>query len=468
MDVAVLSDVYSLRSLVGEIGRFFVKESCQSVDFVILTEQPTAKPAAIAGLPTFSLYDNKEFSISAKSAVLEPVVFLLDYCSESPMSATISALGDALKFAQNKRKVFYLSKFVRTAGRGVEALYKEAREAGVTFVKYEELQVSADLEDEVFSFAVSDGELDLDIKTKTVYTEGGLDVGERFSYIVKKLNLTPNIHGHLTEDTFHLTPALTSRRGVYHLTRDLVAERLGEGLDYIYTLAVSGIWDTPSHGTAVIDGKKCVLCYNCYRACPHAALSPNALSRHSSELTGDCGDFWALTEPKGSETAMTENCMPGYNPNITSNQMHCLSAACYGCGICVGICPAGATSLEYDVALQAEETLGKTLVLSCENSGGASVASLDNIKGLEVLTVPCGGLIETGQLTDYLSTYDKIMVVVCPDDACRHFDGNKRACAQVERLTKRMETIGLSADRLRIVQVSQAMPKILEEEITKL
>jgi ferredoxin len=218
---------------------------------------------------------------------------------------------------------------------------------------------------------------------------------------------------------------------------------LDEGLDFIFSHAVSGIWDIPSHGTAQIDGKKCILCYNCYRACPHAALSHKLIQNPNDENKSDVAPI----------------------SNDTSNQMHCLSAACYGCGICTGICPANAISLERDVEIYTEDKVEKTLVLSCENSGGASIASFDNIKSVDALTIPCGGLIEHGQLSDALSAYDKVMVVICPDDACRHFGGNKRACAGVKRLITMMETIGLSADRLRIVHVSQAMPKILEEEI---
>ena len=437
MNVSSVPDVYRLRSVIGEVGSFRVDTKEESdtedlhftgIDFIILTEQPTAQPVEIAGLPAFTLYEDKEYAISAGAALSEPVVFLLDFICESPMSATICALSDAIVFAQKKRKVFYLSKFVRTAGRGIETLYREAREAGVTFIKYEDLKVTADLDKEEFSIVVSDGEIDLDVKTKTVYADGGRDVGESFSYAVKKLNLTSDKHGYLTVDKYYLTPALTSRRGVYHIPRDLAAERLEEGLDFIYAAAMNSIKDTPpfeipSHGTAVIDGKKCVFCYNCYRACPHAALEPDP----------------------------------------TECRMKCLSAACAGCGVCAGICPANAISLE-NINGWTDDEPGKTLVICCENSGGASI---EESKGISVLAIPCGGLIETGRLSYELYLYEKVMVVVCPDDACRHFDGNKRACAQVKHLHDMLEAAGLSSDKVRIIQASQAMPVIMTEELER-
>jgi len=438
MDVFDVSDVYKIRSFTGEVGNFRVdtreddagNNSYCEIDFLILAEQPASKPVEINGLPTLPLYGDKKFNIPASTAVLEPVVFLLDYICESPMSATISALNDAITFARKKREVYYISKFVRTAGRGIEAIYREAREAGVIFVKYEDLRFTADLDKEEFAVIVSDNETDLEIKTKTVYTDGGRDVGERFSYAVKKLNLTTDKYGYLTIDTFYLTPALTSRRGVFHLTRDLAAERLDEGLDYIYSVIMSGAHsdkkgvpptDIPSHGITVIDGKKCVFCYNCYRACPHAALEPDSFE----------------------------------------SRMQCLSAACAGCGTCAGLCPANAITLEKETATKCNDSR-RILIISCENSGGAI---LEDTEDISVMIVPCSGLIDVGQLSGNLYTYEKIMAVVCPDDACRHFNGNKRACTQVKRLQDMLEAAGLSVDRLKIVQASQAMPKIVKEEL---
>ena len=450
--VVLLPEVHELRSLSGEIGNFTAhykadnKKAAIKSDIVIITAQPAAEPPAINGLLTNSIYPA---SIQATqgdgSPVLppapEPIVFLLDYINESPMSATIYALHDAAALARNKRHVYYLSKFVRTAGRGIETRYNDAREAGVTFIKYEDMLIKTDLDDEIFSINVSDGETDLEITTKTVFADGGYEVGEQFSYITEKLNLTPGKSGYLTEDRFFLTPALTSRRGVYHLTRDLTAERLDEGLDFIYNHAIA---ETRSLAggeadTAAIDGQKCAFCYNCYRACPHAALEP------------DSGN----------------------------NQMQSLKAACAGCGICVSICPANAITFEKDAAnkeiggnkkISGINDIGeiekpeKTLIISCENSVTIE-ENLININDIEFISLACGGLIDMEKLSGGLKKYDKIMSVVCPNDACRHFDGNKRACAQTKRLSEMMKAAGLSADKLYIAQISQAMPEILREEL---
>jgi len=429
----VLSDVKELRSLSGEAGAFtaHTKDLEIKTDFVVLTQQPAANPVIIDGLQAFSLYG--EDALSAKPGIekTEPVIFLLDYVSESPAASTIQALSSAVAIARGKRQVYYLAKFIRTSGRGIESLYKEARSAGVIFIKYENLYIKTDISTEEFTFSVTDGVFKHDIKTKIICADGGPEVGDTFSYAVKKLNLTANIHGYITEDMYNLSPVLTSRRGVYYITRDLTAERLEEGLEYIYTLARSGIWDKPSHGSAVIDGKKCVLCYTCYRACPHAALTPD----------------------------------PG------AGQMMCLDAACAGCGICTGLCPANAIVQEKDVPRTMDRIRpGKLLVLYCENSGGATLLDIialpgDTVSGAKLLPVPCGGMIDRNMLSDGLEAYKKVIVVVCPDGACRHFDGGNRACVQVKRQREMLEAAGLTPERIGIIRASQAMPNVFWDEL---
>jgi coenzyme F420-reducing hydrogenase delta subunit len=162
--------------------------------------------------------------------------------------------------------------------------------------------------------------------------------------------------------------------------------------------------------------------------------------------------------------------------------MQCLAAACAGCGICVSLCPANAITLEKEALTDSTSdspALQQALVLYCENSAADAVKDFltspdDGISGknaagsgnsVEALVVPCGGLIDMERISNGLGAYDKIMAVVCPDDACRHFDGNKRACAQVKRLSGMLEAAGIPPERVRFTQVSQAMPGVLKDEL---
>jgi len=150
-------------------------------------------------------------------------------------------------------------------------------------------------------------------------------------------------------------------------------------------------------------------------------------------------------------------------PDMNESQMQCLSKACEGCGICIGICPANAIMLEKteepSPCLKTKEP--SPCLICCENSGGVEI----NDDKLDKVIVPCGGLIDIDTLTDKLYNCDKILSVVCPDDACRHFNGNKRACIQTKRLKAILEAAGLKPDSVKIIQASHAMPQVLRDEI---
>jgi len=421
--VVSVSDVFSIRSFSGEIGNFTVNtnDSELKTDFVLITEHPSAA------------YEIKQGSGSDNG----PVVFLLDYVHESPPAASIYALKNATLLARKKRKVYYLAKYIRTAGQGVEDLYKEARKTGVVFYKYSDLQMEFNTDNEEYLLQANDlfgsTEPKLSIQTKNIFIDNNMDVSKRFAYISTKLNLNTNKHGFLTEDRYFLAPALTSRRGVFHLTRDLAAERPIEVLDFILVNTQLFIHNKNNKknensdrvvNTATIDGKKCVFCYNCYRSCTHAALEPD----------------------------------------LSENQMQCLSNACEGCGICAGICPANAIALKIKHNTCPPVSC-RSLVICCENS---AIDAVDSTENIDYLTVPCGGAVDLEQLSGKLSLYDKIAVVVCPDDACRHFKGNKRASAQVNRLQKTLEAAGLDCNRISIIKASNAMQKMLHEELKEL
>ena len=67
---------------------------------------------------------------------------------------------------------------------------------------------------------------------------------------------------------------------------------------------------------------------------------------------------------------------------------------------------------------------------------------------VDVQPDPCGGRIRLEQIADGLGSYGKVLVAVCMDDACKHFDGNKRACLQTSRMADMLTKAGLSSERV--------------------
>ncbi|MDL2214272.1 hydrogenase iron-sulfur subunit [Clostridia bacterium OttesenSCG-928-O13] len=429
-DLIAAEDV---KGLAGQIGDFAVK-TAQGVyegELVVLAEVPATPPADIDGGGVKDLFAPDKMALLPQKDKLAPVVFLLDWFSESSASATMQALADATFLAGQKRKVYYLSRFVRTAVYGGEALYKKARNAGITFIKYEDLSIKYDYDTDKFTLSANDGVLEYAIETGTIFADGARAPSSAFEKVAKALRLTANAEGYVTEDRYFLAPVLTSRRGVYHISRDVAYERLTDGLNAILgDVADAESEDVENRNTVFVDGEKCVFCYSCYRACPHGAMEPDVLGR------------------------MMEN----------------LPMACQGCGICVSVCPGNALELLEEEELPTTDKGHKTLVMCCENSAEIAMKQVlaemgEDAGAIEVRSVPCGGRIGLDDVSDALGDYGKVMVAVCIDDACQHFDGNRRACAQVKRTKDMLETAGLDATRVGFAQVSHAMPGVLLDEL---
>ena len=429
----IIEDISDLRSVDGQEGYFTAKTKCEDIgaEFVILTQQPEAKQIITGGLETFSVYDDACKVLKSKSSKDEPIAFLLDFVAESPAAATVEALKQAAKLALGKHPVYYFSKFVRTASAGAEKLYRAARQAGVTFVKYETLCLEGDEDTGKFTINASDGVCEIQIQSKAVFADGSIDTGGDFASAVKKLKLSVDENGNIAEDKYYLGSAHTGRRGVYYISRDIFALNLEKTLKHITAYQLSNIWEESS--TPVVDGEKCVLCLNCIRVCTHAALTPDNEAR----------------------------------------QMRVLQYACEGCGSCASICPGAAITFEEETSFVPKDKSNKILALCCENSAAAAIEKVLPMLGeksslFEVISIPCGGRINSECIIDNLSSYSKVLSAVCMDDACRHFSGEKRACKQTELVKKRLETAGILPDSVHFIRTSHVMPGVLCDELVGL
>jgi heterodisulfide reductase subunit A len=432
--VTMAEEISGIAKFEGEVGNFRVLTDGKEIeaDAVLLTEPPACEPEPIDGGDVDGLFALSTDEMASRSREY-PDVFLLDYFRESPAYASVRALGAAGILAARKRRVYCLSRFTRMADYESETLYSDARNAGVVFIKYDEIKITR--RGDVFQIAASDGALEYKISTDCIYADGTRDVGDRFRAATRLFGLRADRNGFLMEDRHFLLLARTSRRGVYHVGRD-AATRADEIFSFILRNAkrdASGF--RGNRARAEVDGNKCVLCYTCARTCPHAAMTPDRAAR----------------------------------------AMKNLAAACEGCGICVALCPcdaivlAGGNVRELPLGGGPQPSDGrKILIICCENGANEAIDEALSLMGdlaanADIYPVPCGGRISFEEMGRALETYGGVMAAVCPDGACRHFDGNKRACLQAGRMADMLNAAGLSGMDVATVRVSHAMPRALAD-----
>lgn len=389
--------------------------------YVIITEEPGKEKA----------FDN----IDLLAGTGNPVVFILDYPEESPAYLTVEALSSAIKLSNKKKQVIYLSRFMRTAGNHAESLYKDTRNAGVNFIKYQDLTLDYDKDNGMYLVEATDGYDRIMVKTHSVIT-ADIDSANRIDKIAKVFRLKLNRNGFINEDQYFLFPSLTSRNGVYFINSASFnsSEEILEHIRFIITeIKNESRTALNNKKYAEINAAKCAFCYTCYRACPHSAMAPD------------------------------------YENSVMKN----LKNACQACGICASVCPANAVSIAGETAKEDKAASRTIKILCCENSGKLAVDKLkieysELLGEIDIEPVSCGGELSVETILSSLKQYKKVLVLTCMDDACRHFEGNKRAEHYVTKVKEMLKVSGMDEYRVECSKISHALPYLLKDEIKEM
>jgi hypothetical protein len=202
-----IEDVGNIESVKGEKGDFIIRtrEGAFNAACILVTEEPSFS-GVLEYKGVITLEEDMDLCHLPYSSI--PVVFILDYPAESPSYMTRLALDKALCLARRKRKVVYLSKFMRTAGENLEILYREARSTGVIFFKYDSITMEYSDEKQAFHICASDTADSLEIFTNTPVLGGEGACSDAFSRLAKMLKLKHDSEGRIDGDKFFLFPCL--------------------------------------------------------------------------------------------------------------------------------------------------------------------------------------------------------------------------------------------------------------------
>ena len=74
---------------------------------------------------------------------------------------------------------------------------------------------------------------------------------------------------------------------------------------------------------------------------------------------------------------------------------------------------------------------------------------------VKIVTMACSSMVkDVFLLRAFESGADAVVVMVCPEGACRYIEGNFRAKKRIERVQKLLDEIGLDGKRLTMYNVS--------------
>jgi heterodisulfide reductase subunit A len=227
------------------------------------------------------------------------------------------AVKNALKLKElnPKSKIYVLHRDIRTYA-AQELKYKEAREKGVQFLRYDpEHKPEVDAVGEGLRVKAQDVSIGatLDIRPDMVVLSAGIVPDETAADLGQMLKVSLDRDGFFLEAHLKLRPLDFSSEGIFlgglahspkHVEESIAQARgaASRAADVLSkeSLTIGGI-------ISVVDPDECVACLNCVRVCPYDA--------------------------------------PRFDPETQAAYIE--PATCQGCGICAGICPNKAIQVQH-------------------------------------------------------------------------------------------------------------------------
>jgi heterodisulfide reductase subunit A-like polyferredoxin len=263
------------------------------------------------------LADGKDFT-------RKKISFVVGKTTEDYTLSFLIAMKNALLLReQYKASVNFFYTNVKVGGDHWEALYTEARAAGVNFFKFtDRLDINVQNNEIIISY--EDPFIQGKLPGTCIITSDYIILPEEIvpaegsEELAKILRLEPGPESFFGADNVHLLPPYTSRDGIYlaggcqspcMVTDIEISARTvaGEILKTLYSDKILVELTSP-----IVDPAKCVVCLTCYRCCPHHAIT----IEHREEFK---------------------------NLYKSAAQMNPL--ACRRCGICAAECPGKAVQL---------------------------------------------------------------------------------------------------------------------------
>ena len=463
-------------------------------------------------LPVVLLYDAnlsplimEEGAAEKAVSVLKPqdaVVFLMDRDEDANPHIEYRVLETASRLASAKRRVTVLLRSCRAPDERFDDLYRIARQKGVTFIRYESLDITEN--EGIYTVVARDGKLSVSIDTPLL-----VDCGEKPSWELQEfsdaLRLRTYDGGRISGNRWFLNQGATFKRNV----RLVDTAALSGDIQRIMPALVKDILalEKPAQEkTAFVDAEKCAFCYTCFRVCPHSALGPDhgaAAMKVNDLLCEACGICVAICPASAIEFKAASPAALGDKPaDAASGEPAGAASGDKPTDDTLGNKPAGAAAEDRrrTAEVPKETAGGKLKIFCCENSAfiiakealagtDVKVESVPCGKDIEIEPVPCGGdtdiepapcgvnididpvpcggAVNAAMMANALRSHDRVMVAVCCEDACRHRDGNKRCIKQVERLKSRLDSLGYDSGRLSYVRTGVTMVEIFKEAALK-
>jgi len=333
--------------------------------------------------------------------------------------------------------IFYLD--MRTNFKGYEQFYRRARELGVKFIQGRVAQIEEIPETKNLLIRAEDSMLGepIEIESEMVVLSTAAIPSKGTEEVARILSITRGTDGFFMESHPKLKPLDTPVDGIFLAgacqgPKDIpysVAQGSGAAARAA-TILSQNTWKIEPI-IAEVDPDKCIKCGLCATVCPYSAIQ------------GEKGKVAEVT-----------------------------AAMCHGCGTCVAECPVDAITQKHftdkqikaqiDAALE-NKPESKILGFLCNwcSYAGADLAGTSRFEyppNMRAIRVMCAGRVDKDFVLEaFRQGAAMVMIGAChlPFD-CHYISGNVQMTKRMEALSKILQKIGMSKERLRVEYISAA------------
>lgn len=367
------------------------------------------------------------------------VAFLLDYGFPSAPPIGMTAIRQALENVSAGGTSVVFFRHIPVAHIFGESLYREAKTAGVLFIRFgDRLPVISAESGARFKIVATDmiqGGAEFSVDCDRVFVAGTPDPASLTLPIQDTMRVERDSDGFLLKDSVHCHSGSSFSSGVYALgevtgnldlvrmTAEAAAAAMSARAWMIEAASKQGMQN-------VTLNDQCCRCLTCLRVCPHTAI---------------------LLQPGPARSAVQE-----------------AAAACKECGICISECP----RLALDLVSFPEEAVSSFLeelrqtdasevvvVYGCQRSAGRAGAQVELPPNSVFLGVPCAGRISEAIIWATLGLGVKgVLVAGCHHGNCASDSGTDWAGDRVSNVLQKLNVSESVPAPVRYVTVASNEP----------
>jgi heterodisulfide reductase subunit A len=340
---------------------------------------------------------------------------------------------------------------IRAFGKGFEDLYKKSKGQGVKYIRAlpGEIRQREDKTLDLYVEDIETGEVRAHNYDMVVLSVG-FEPHKNFDEVREMLNLSKTADGFLLEAHPKLEPVDAPTRGIFFAgtceapkdIKDSVTQASG-AVARASSLMRKGEISVEAITSMVIDDK-CTSCGICAKVCPYNAVYVDTKARTPARV---------------------------------------IEAACSGCGTCAAECPADAIVMRHYTdeqiisqidSILAENPMEKVVVFACNwcSYAGADFAGISRLQyptSARLIRTMCSGRVDSEfVLHAFRKGAPVVLVSGCHFGDCHYIDANHWTAKRIETLKKKIEKLGIRAERLQLEWISAAEGVRFQEVMNKM